>query len=582
MTVLAYNWSLDDIERFCTKSQCTVLSVDPTFNLGDFDVTVTTYRHLLLSNARGNHPVMMGPIFIHQQKKFESYYFFASSLVGLKSALCDLRVFGTDGEKALASAFQTVFRRAIHLRCFLHLRGDLEAKLRDYGILKHIQIEFIRDIFGNPTQLEDGIVDANSTAEYEAMVQSLQIIWDGREKAYNNPPQFYHWFLRNCKNEIQETMLKEKRIASGLGDPPEPFYTNDVESQNNVIKHQMSYKTQELPQFISSMKTMMINQRKEIEKAVAGIGEYRLVEAYKHLAIDTQRFFQMLDKQCEKAIKAVFTTPLEVEESSLEDYTCPSIPDHTSPSTLSIFDHTSPSTSNIPDKPAENTLLCLPIPDYLADKVWDESTNVLAADGSVCPSPGCKDKSEWLVKSTDLKRKSPYFVECRKNGQVVCGQSCGLFKASKVCVHTVSVARHTGQLGQFLQWCLKQKAGTLNMSKLAAVDMPAGSGKKGSRRKASQKKSTRVIKNILDEYTGGHTYRVNPDSNDPLPFSSASQPSTADDMVFAYDDGHTVGEPLYPPVPSHPLPLHPSLPPHPPPLLPDISYSSGQKKVYVA
>ena len=127
MTVLTYNWSLDDIERFCTKSQCTVLS--PTFNFGDFDGTVTTYRHLLLSNARGNHPVTMGPIFIHQQKKFESYYFFASSLVRLKSALCDLHAFGTDGEKALASAFQTVFRRAIHLRCFLHLRGALETKL---------------------------------------------------------------------------------------------------------------------------------------------------------------------------------------------------------------------------------------------------------------------------------------------------------------------------------------------------------------------------------------------------------------------------------------------------------------------
>ena len=119
------------------------------------------------------------------------------------------------------------------------------------------------------------------------MVQSLQIIWGDREKAYNNPPQFYQWFLRNCKNEIQETMIKEKRIASGLGDPPESFYTNDVESQNNVIKHQMSYKTQELPQFISLMKTMMINQRKAIEKAVADLGEYRLVEAYKHLAIDT-------------------------------------------------------------------------------------------------------------------------------------------------------------------------------------------------------------------------------------------------------------------------------------------------------
>ena len=42
--------------------QHTVLSVDPTFNLGDFDVIVTTYRHLILTNMSGNHPLMMGPL----------------------------------------------------------------------------------------------------------------------------------------------------------------------------------------------------------------------------------------------------------------------------------------------------------------------------------------------------------------------------------------------------------------------------------------------------------------------------------------------------------------------------------------
>ena len=75
-------------------------------------VTVTTYRHLLLENSSGNHPVIMGPIFIHQQKKFETYYFFASSLVGLKPSLRKLMAFGTDGEKALSTAFSTVFDNA--------------------------------------------------------------------------------------------------------------------------------------------------------------------------------------------------------------------------------------------------------------------------------------------------------------------------------------------------------------------------------------------------------------------------------------------------------------------------------------
>jgi len=51
MAVLAFDWTLQDLERFCTsKAQHTVLCVDLTFNLGSFHVTVMSYRHLMLSN----------------------------------------------------------------------------------------------------------------------------------------------------------------------------------------------------------------------------------------------------------------------------------------------------------------------------------------------------------------------------------------------------------------------------------------------------------------------------------------------------------------------------------------------------
>ena len=37
MTVLAFTWSLDDLDRFSTRpDQNTILTSDPTFNLGDF------------------------------------------------------------------------------------------------------------------------------------------------------------------------------------------------------------------------------------------------------------------------------------------------------------------------------------------------------------------------------------------------------------------------------------------------------------------------------------------------------------------------------------------------------------------
>ena len=47
MCLLTSDCQLNDMVRFCTDPlQCSVVGVDPTFNLGEFSVTVTTYKHL--------------------------------------------------------------------------------------------------------------------------------------------------------------------------------------------------------------------------------------------------------------------------------------------------------------------------------------------------------------------------------------------------------------------------------------------------------------------------------------------------------------------------------------------------------
>lgn len=62
MAVLVYDWTLRDMERYCVEphQNFTVLSVDPTFNLGSFHITVTTYRHPMLKTRQGSSPVMLG------------------------------------------------------------------------------------------------------------------------------------------------------------------------------------------------------------------------------------------------------------------------------------------------------------------------------------------------------------------------------------------------------------------------------------------------------------------------------------------------------------------------------------------
>ena len=67
--VLANERQLDDIERFGTRLPFTVLGVDPTFNICDYNVTITTYRHpLLLIKNDDINLVMLGPILIHTNK----------------------------------------------------------------------------------------------------------------------------------------------------------------------------------------------------------------------------------------------------------------------------------------------------------------------------------------------------------------------------------------------------------------------------------------------------------------------------------------------------------------------------------
>ena len=47
MMLIAMDYTLDDLVRFCTNPHnFSILGVDPTFNLGELDVTITTYRHL--------------------------------------------------------------------------------------------------------------------------------------------------------------------------------------------------------------------------------------------------------------------------------------------------------------------------------------------------------------------------------------------------------------------------------------------------------------------------------------------------------------------------------------------------------
>ena len=129
MAVLCSEQQLVDLSRFCCdKFNFSILGIDPTFNLGEFSVTLTVYRHLLLQNIRdGNSPLLLGPILVHYRKQFRNYNYFFSTLVGLKQEVGEVKAVGTDGEKALVDAVLRNFPKVVHIRCFRHLQKNIEG-----------------------------------------------------------------------------------------------------------------------------------------------------------------------------------------------------------------------------------------------------------------------------------------------------------------------------------------------------------------------------------------------------------------------------------------------------------------------
>ena len=314
MSIMCTNSQLNDIERFCTDPcMFSVFSVDPTFNLGDFSLTVTSFSNLLLKSERnGKHPVMIGPMMVHRRKVFSTYHFFASSLVSLKPALSSLLAFGTDGEECLFNAFSVQFAQACHVRCFLHFRDNCKAKLLEMKVSNDVMLEIIQDIFGSLIRGKPGLVDAFTAGDLRSQFDQLKTKWEGVASGFHN------WFFEYKLQEIEDSMLSPIRQAAGLGNPPEPFYTNEIESINRVIKRKTGYKASEWPEFCKLAKELIDEQKNEIEKAVVGVGEYRFCDEFKHLQLPLFKWSSMTKLQREKYLQKV--AKLSLQEAKVPSF----------------------------------------------------------------------------------------------------------------------------------------------------------------------------------------------------------------------------------------------------------------------
>ena len=97
--IVARDRQLIDLIRFCTlQEQFGVMTVDPTFSLGEFDVTVITYRHLLLE-CMAIAQFLLDLLWYTTRRHFLHTHFLLL-LWWDCSLLSELKCFGTDGGRS--------------------------------------------------------------------------------------------------------------------------------------------------------------------------------------------------------------------------------------------------------------------------------------------------------------------------------------------------------------------------------------------------------------------------------------------------------------------------------------------------
>lgn len=323
--------------------------------------------------------------------------------------MSNLQCFGTDGEKALYSAFQSVYPKSIHLTCCIHFCRNIKAKLAELKVSSSIQQVITDDIFGKQVngQFVEGLVDAASVEDYERGLGKLISKWKLLDSKENGDvSQFVQWFQCHKGATIRSTMLKPVRVKAGMGDNPPAFSTNASESINAVLKHKVEYKRNELPDFLDKLREVMEEQEREVERAVVDCGKYKFQERFRNLQKSEHEWYtKMSFTQRSTHLKRVQSTCVTQSKSKVKSA------NKTSKATcsrklVSEFDKVRGSLTVAVEEFSDIVMT----PSQTLHAIWKKASQLLTESGAVCYAPA--SQLHCMVKSSSNPR--PHLISIKK------------------------------------------------------------------------------------------------------------------------------------------------------------------------
>ena len=298
---------MEIVEECCSVGSKSVLSIDTTYNVGDYYVTSTTYQSSKLVHSRTGKPaILLGPAMFHVRRAEKDFKYFCYALLEINEGFEGVSFVGGDRDKA-QQGFMKPLKRSIFLPCKKHVEDDISRKLTDLGN-GAMKDEVLKDIFGNDKNKEKGIVDSMSQDEFLAKVIAVTEKWDALEKSNHSDkePAFSEYFRANIEEDMKNGMLLPVRRNVGLDD--EFFFNNGQECANFKYKSKIreekmegatGYRLSTKCTWVEGITIYKMVQgvNRDKQRAVLKKGPFLLSREYDHLEVPLLKWSKMTQSQ---------------------------------------------------------------------------------------------------------------------------------------------------------------------------------------------------------------------------------------------------------------------------------------------
>ena len=487
------------VDECCGPTSQSILTIDTTYNIGDFYVTSTTYQSTKFIQTRTGKPAALpGPAMLHVRKSEKDFKYFSHTLLEHNDKIKRVAFVGGDRDKA-QQGFLSPLRRCTFLPCKKHVEDAISRKIDDLG-LKDIKNEVLLDIFGSDKRKERGIVDSLDEEEFTAKVDSLVEKWKSMEKVIfpERTPRFADYFRDHIEEDMKDGMLLSTRRKAGLKD--DFFYNNAQECSNFKYKSKIrEAKVSNTPGYRPNLKCTwteaLVMYRKLVEEAsrdkqmaVLQKGSFVLSERYRHLQVPLNKWSEMTPKQKQSHLA-------KVDASAKENPTV----------ALSLEDDPAPSTSKArePVSCTIGTFEDSKLPECLRGS-WVNACKIVDLQG-MANHP--IDPTKRTVISLSGSTTHTVKMGTQKK-QLYCDEFCARFKEVAICAHTIAVAHNEGRLSEFIS------SYKLPMNRLVRSGIPGGSGKKDNERGCKRKRSKNPPRDVTQ--FGERVHVTTEDANDEI------------------------------------------------------------------